>query len=69
MLTPMTRRRFRYLRQRLGWSQKRLAARLGVSRRSVIAWENGERPLPRMAQNMMDLLHGEHLRATGDSAV
>ena len=65
----MTRRRFYYLRQRLGWSQKRLAARLGVSRRSVIAWETGERPLPRMAQNMMDLLHGEHPRATGDSAV
>lgn len=37
---------FRVARQRAGWTQADLAAKLGVSREVVVAWERAKRPIP-----------------------
>lgn len=35
------------LRKRLHWSQTEAAKQLGCSARSIVAWEKGERKIPR----------------------
>ncbi len=47
----------RQVRERLGLSQEKLAARLGVSFPSVNRWENGKaKPSPLASQQIKDLL-------------
>lgn len=49
----------RELRERLGLSQEKFAARLGVSFPSVNRWENGKaKPSPLAVQQIKDLLRG-----------
>jgi transcriptional regulator with XRE-family HTH domain len=48
----------REMRQRLGLSQAKLAAKLGVSFQSVNRWENGRtKPLPLALKQIEQLLH------------
>ena len=44
------------VREALGLSQRDLAAELGVTVRTVQAWESGERMPPRIAERAMELL-------------
>lgn len=45
----MTARQLQRLRERLGWSQERLAEALGVHPMTVSRWERGALPVPPMA--------------------
>jgi len=45
----MTSTDLKSLRARLGWSQSRLAERLGVTRNTVNRWEMGLHPIAPMA--------------------
>lgn len=45
----MTAGQFRRLRERLGWSQERLAEALDVHEMTVSKWERGVQPIPEMA--------------------
>jgi DNA-binding XRE family transcriptional regulator len=63
----MTGQEFRERRRQLGATQAQLGAVFGLSRRSVIAWENGEAPIPRLAELALRYLL-EHPEACGDVA-
>lgn len=53
----MTGKRLRQFRQRAGWTQARLAARLGVAQAYVSMMERGKRPVPeRLARRVVSLL-------------
>ena len=43
-------------RQRMGWTQERAAAWLGVKRGAVCRYENGKRAIPQMAENLCKAL-------------
>ena len=43
-------------RARLGWSEQRLAERLGVDRNTVIRWELGLHPISPMAGKLLRTL-------------
>ncbi|HOI56454.1 MAG TPA: helix-turn-helix transcriptional regulator [Phycisphaerae bacterium] len=56
----------RELRDRLGLSQEKFAAKLGVSFPSVNRWENGKaKPSPLAVQQIKDLLRGMGKNGTG----
>jgi transcriptional regulator with XRE-family HTH domain len=46
----MSGRRFRELRESIGYSQQRLAEEMEVTIRSISRWENGDFSIPKMAQ-------------------
>jgi DNA-binding transcriptional regulator YiaG len=46
----MTPGRFKKLRQSMGYSQVRLAEKMGVYVRTVSRWETGEVEIPKMAE-------------------
>lgn len=52
----MTPAQLKSLRVRLGWSQQRLAERLGVTRNTVTRWEMGLYPIPPMAVKLLATL-------------
>ena len=43
-------------RTRLGFTQEALAARLGLTRRTVVRYEAGERPVPGPVSGIIELL-------------
>jgi transcriptional regulator with XRE-family HTH domain len=46
----MTIRKFRELRQDIGYSQAKLAEKMGVTIRTVSRWEHGDFPIPKVAE-------------------
>ena len=46
----MTIRKFRELRQDIGYSQAMLAKEMGVTIRTVSRWEHGDFPIPKVAE-------------------
>lgn len=52
----MTGEDLRSLRTELGLSQERLAELLDVGRRTVIRWEQGAWPIPRIAELALETL-------------
>ena len=46
----MTIRKFRELRQDIGYSQAKLAKEMGVTIRTVSRWEHGDFPIPKVAE-------------------
>ena len=46
-------------RERLGWSQKRLADELGVDQATISRWERDDSRVPLMARRVMDSLLSE----------
>ncbi len=46
----MTIRKFKELRQDIGYSQAKLAKELGVTIRTVSRWEHGDFPIPKVAE-------------------
>jgi len=55
-MTTWTPEQIKLLRLRTNWTQADLAHRLGVSRRTVEAWESGLRTMRPIAARMLDLL-------------
>ncbi len=53
MVTPG---RFRRLRESMDYSQAQLGKLMNASGRTVRRWENGEIPMPKMAQMAMELI-------------
>jgi transcriptional regulator with XRE-family HTH domain len=53
---PMIGEQLRAERGRLGMTQQELADTLGVGRRTVVAWEQDERPIPLSQQSRIDSL-------------
>ena len=58
-LGPMTAKEFRAAVKALGWKQTVLAARLGVSPRTIRAWAQGTRPVPKMAAIVLRMWLGK----------
>lgn len=56
----MTGRTLRATRRRLGWTQRRLAAELGVTIRSVSRWETDAVPMPPAMAKLLGYLAAEH---------
>lgn len=56
MVRMMTPAALKAARTRLGFTQRSLAARLGVSRRTVIRYEAGDRPVPGPVKGMIEML-------------
>lgn len=46
----MTPQEFKVWRKDIGWTQQRAADELGRSRHQINCWENGKRPISRMAE-------------------
>ncbi len=46
----MTIRKFKELRQVIGYSQAKLAKEMGVTIRTVSRWEHGDFPVPKVAE-------------------
>lgn len=44
------------LREKLGWSQNRLAENLGVNRSTVHRWEKGMRRIPAIAEKLLAII-------------
>lgn len=58
-MTLMTGEDLRTVRTALGLSQERLAERLDVGRRTVIRWEQGAWPIPRVVELALETLKRE----------
>lgn len=52
----MTPSELRAIRTDLGLTQDALATTLGVSRRAVVYWEQGDRPIPQPVAMLLQLL-------------
>lgn len=51
----MSAKELRMIRHRLGLTQKQMAKKVGVTRQSIIKYENGE-PIPQSIQNLYKLI-------------
>jgi DNA-binding XRE family transcriptional regulator len=51
----MTSEEFRDARRRLDWTQEDLAKWGGLSRRTIIRFENGQQPIPRIWSRAIEL--------------
>jgi DNA-binding transcriptional regulator YiaG len=56
----MTPHAIRLLRQRLGWTQRQLAAALNVTETTVARWERGARAVTPLAATCLTLLAKQH---------
>jgi putative transcriptional regulator len=56
----MTKEELKAARQRLGLTQAGLAEKLGVSRRTVEAWESGRRNIPAPIEKLVNILEQGH---------
>ena len=56
----MDKEQIRALRQRLGWTQQRLADEMGVSWNTVCRWEMGDRHPSGPALKLLQLLDAMH---------
>ena len=54
----MTAKEFRNVRARLDWTQEDLAHWGGVSRRTLIRFENGQQPIPEIWARALNLFEG-----------
>jgi DNA-binding transcriptional regulator YiaG len=61
LVKPETLRR---IRRGLHHTQERLASALGVSRHTVLRWENGQVPIPALAAKLLYRLKEERRRRT-----
>ncbi len=52
----MTIRKFKELRQDIGYSQAKLAKELGVTIRTVSRWEHGDFPIPKVAELALKMI-------------
>jgi transcriptional regulator with XRE-family HTH domain len=60
----MTKKQFKLLRGLIGLNQGKLAKEMGVTIRTVLRWERGEFPIPRVAELAIRNLFRESLRET-----
>lgn len=58
----MTGAELRALRESWGWSQRRMAAELGISNASVSYMEAGERPVTKRTERTLELIRRERER-------
>jgi DNA-binding transcriptional regulator YiaG len=57
---PMTPKDMERVREQLGLTRAQLAEALGVSRRAVVYWEGGERPITRVVELAVGMLLQQH---------
>lgn len=48
--------KFKRLRKKLGLSLRGMAERLGVTHPCIAHWENGRRPIPKMAEKLLAVI-------------
>lgn len=58
----MSGKRFRELRDSIGYSQERLANELHVTNRSISRWENGAIAIPKVAELALHQVVDKHKR-------
>jgi len=61
----MTSRKFKDLRRSIGYSQAKVAREMGITVRTITRWEQGEFPIPRMAELALRTVVSENKKKGG----